>query len=120
MRSILGVAAALLLAITLSGIAVANNGLSALMARQLSDVEEATISAQTSCGLRTVAIDYHGARWHFELASDGSDQQPWWTQMWEDVMVRVGRLDGEVWAIAPDGSRWRLLRSEEASLFCLW
>jgi len=90
-----------------------------LAAAQLSDVEEIAIDAGGSCGLRTAHIDYQGASWRFDLPEDGSRDQPGWES--DGVVVQVGGFEGEVWAVGPDGSRWRLVRVEEASLpYCLW
>ena len=88
-------------------------------AAHLSDVEEIAIDAGGSCGLRTAYIDYQGARWRFDLPEDGSKDQPGWER--SGLVVQVGTFEGEVWAVGPDGSRWRLIRVEEASLlYCLW
>jgi len=105
----------LVLLVLVTGCGLFNGPAAAL----LSDVEEITIDAGGSCGLRTANIDYQGARWRFDLPEDGSKDQPGWER--HGVVVQVGSFDDEVWAVGPDGSLWRLIRVEEASLlYCLW
>ena len=86
----------------------------------LSNVERIEIDPWvTSCGLRTVEIGYDGATYLFDVTGLESVYAPeWWVFLGPTVM-RVGTYGDEVLAVGPDGSLWRLVRAEEAALWCL-
>jgi hypothetical protein len=87
-------------------------------ADQLRDVEQITVDAGSSCGLKYRAVEYQGAEWMFDPANP-DEAHPGWAS--DGLVIQVGRFGAGVWAVAPDGSSYRLKRVEEASLlYCLW
>ena len=87
-----------------------------MRADQLRDVERITVDAGSSCGLKFLAVDYQGATWMFDPANL-DEAHPDWAR--DGVDIQVGRFGAGVWAIAPDGSSYRLVRVEQASLLLL-
>jgi len=86
---------------------------------QLTDVEEVEVSVGGSCGMLFARVDYQGETYRFDVPQDEVTHALGWGP--DPVVIRVGRLGNEVWAIGPDGSSVRLIRLEEAALFfCVW
>jgi hypothetical protein len=93
--------------------------LSACGAPQLTDIEEVEVSVGGSCGMLFARVDYQAETWRFDVPQDRVTHALGWGP--DPVVIRVGRLGSDVWAIGPDGSSLRLIRLEEAALFfCVW
>jgi hypothetical protein len=105
----------LLLLVLLAGCALSGPTL-------LADTETVELERLGSCGLRTATVEYRGDVYRFELAYEDDVEVPdsWWGPG-GSIELLVGTFKGQVWAVGPDDSLWRLVRHGEAALwFCLW